>query len=297
VPQRPVRPSAFLFVLAFSTCLLVLPLRAPAAQEQDPRPLPDLTGIVKDPGWARILGKALFWDTVASANGSDCASCHFVTGANRHIRDQSAAPLQLLRAAIDGPAPGSPLPALSVDDSSATARPHDDANGIVDVCARHVHARSVELPDFGPVRTSVRVAAEDPSCHEDLTVRLARSLLERKPLEDRSINPQDGTFGPDGPHGNIVSPTGQGLERTYQWMIEQAFEEPLWKGPDNATASQASSTTPVAGPGTKVEQNFALFWGVALMVYESTLDPHWARDHEVARSSSIPASTRRAEWE
>ena len=69
MPQRPVRPLAFFAVLAFSTLSLALPLRAPAAQEQDPRPLPDLTGIVKDPGWARILGKALFWDTVAIGIG------------------------------------------------------------------------------------------------------------------------------------------------------------------------------------------------------------------------------------
>jgi len=287
VPQRLLRPLAFLGVLAFSTLSLALLLRAPSAQAQEQHPLPDLTGIVKDSGWARILGKALFWDTVASANGSDCASCHFVTGANRHIRDQSAPPLQLLRAAIDGPAPGSPLPALSAD----------DPNGIVDVCARHVRAQSTEMPDFGPVRTAGRVADEDPSCHEDLTVRLARSLLERKPLADRSINPQDATFGPEGPHGNLVSPSGQGLERTYQWMIEQAFEGPLWKPADDATASPASATTPRVEPHTKVEQNFALFWGVALMVYESTLDPHWARDHQIARSLSIPASTRRAELE
>lgn len=289
MPLRPSRPLAFFAILSFSTLALTLPLTAPAApeQEQEPPPLPDLTGIVKDPGWARILGKALFWDTVASANGSDCASCHFVTGANRHIPDQSAAPLQLLRAAIDGPATGSPLPALSAD----------APNGIVDVCARHVRARSAELPDFGPVRTAGRVADEDPSCHEDLMIRLARSLLERKPLADRSINPQDGTFGPEGPHGNLVSPTGQGLERTYQWMIEQAFEEPLWKPADAASASEASSTQPLAETHTRVEQNFALFWGVALMVYESTLDPHWARDHEIARSLSIPASTRLPEWQ
>src|SRR6185437_8207265 len=171
VPQRPVRPLALFAVLAFSTLSLALPVRASAAAEpqsgQDSRPPPDLTGIVKDTGWARILGKALFWDTVASANGSDCASCHFVTGANRHIRDQSGAPLQLLRAAIDGPAAGSPLRALSAN----------DPNGIVDVCARHVRARSAELPDFGPMRTAGRVADEDPSSHEDLTARLARSFL------------------------------------------------------------------------------------------------------------------------
>ncbi len=287
MPQRPVRPSALFAVLALST--VALPSGAPAAEApQEQPPLPQLAGIVKDEGWARVLGKALFWDTVASANGSDCASCHFVTGANRHIPDQSQAPLQLrLAAAIDGPAPGSPLAALAAD----------DPNGIVDVCSRQVRAQSAAMPDFGPVRTAGKVADEDPSCHEDLTVRLARSLLERKPLADRSINPDDGTFGPDGPHGNLVSPTGQGLERTYQWMIEQAFEDSLWRPTGDATATRTSSPTPLTEARTRVEQNFALFWGVALMVYESTLDPHWARDHEIARSLSIPASTRQAEWE
>lgn len=288
MPQRPVRLSALFAALAFS--ILALSPGVPAAAATDEQPPPaDLTGVVKDEGWARILGKALFWDTVASANGSDCASCHFVTGANRHIPDQTRTPLQLqLAAAIDGPAPGSPLPALAAE----------DPNGIVDVCSRHVRAQSASMPDFGPVRTAGKVADEDPSCHEDLTVRLARSLLEHKPLADRSINPDDGTFGPDGPHGNLVSPTGQGLERTYQWMIEQAFEDSLWKPAAGATATATSSTGPAAvEPHTRVEQNFALFWGIALMVYESTLDPHWARDHEIARSLSIPASTRRPEWE
>jgi hypothetical protein len=282
VPQRPVRPLA-LFA-AFTTVSLALLLSSPsaAAQEQERHPLPDLTGIVKDEGWARILGKALFWDTVASASGSDCASCHFVTGANRHIPDQRPALQWRAAAEIDGPAPGSRTPAWAAD----------DPNGIVDVCSRQVRARSAAMPDFGPVRTAGRVADEDPSCHEDLTVRLARSLLERKPLEHRKINPDDRTFGPDGPHGNLVSPTGQGLERTYQWMIEQAFAEPLWKG-----AGAADSTTRAPAAHTKVEQNFALFWGIALGVYESTLDPHRARDHEIARSKSLLTSTPRAVWE
>jgi len=268
---------------------LVLFLGTRAARAQEPQPLPDLTGIVKDDGWARILGKALFWDTVASASGSDCASCHFVTGANRRIPDQSEAPLQLLGAAAgEGPATHHQLATVSAD----------DPDGIVDVCSRHVRVQSAEMPDFGPLRTAGRVADEDPSCQEDLAVRLAHSLLERKPLEDRTINPSDGTFGREGPHGNLVSPSGRGLERTYQWMIEQAFEDFLWKPADAQGTPDASIGTPAGKTTARVERNFPLFWGIALRLYESTLDPHWARDHEIARSLSVPASTHgRAEWE
>ncbi len=289
MPHSPVRrfaTVAFLTLPILSLAVFLAPRMAGAQEAQEPPALPDLTGIVKDEGWARILGKALFWDTVARANGSDCASCHFVTGANRRIPDQSAAPLQALRASIDGPAAQWAGP-LTVDEGS----------GIVDVCSRRVEMQPAEMPDFGPVRTAGQIADEDPSCKEDLRVRLARSLLEHKPLEERSINPDDGTFGPAGPHGNLVSPTGRGLERTYQWMIEQAFEEPLWKAADAAPESDRAPA-PISGAYTKVEKNFPLFWGLAVMIYESTLDPHWAEDHEIARSLPIPASAPgHAEWE
>jgi hypothetical protein len=281
VPQTPARLLATVAALTFTTVSAAV-LIPNAARAQERPPLPDLTGIVKDEGWAQILGKALFWDTVARASGSDCASCHFVTGANRRIPDQSAPPLQVLRAATDGPVA-----------EWLGSVPPDDRSGIIDVCSRRISAQPPEMPDFGPLRAASRVADEDPSCKEDQTLRLAQALLEQKPLEARSINPDDGTFGPSGPHGNLVSPTGRGLERTYQWMIEQAFEEPLWKAADAAT-----SQTPADPAYSKVEKNFPLFWGIAVGVYESTLDPRWTRDHEVARSLAVPASSHgQAEWE
>jgi hypothetical protein len=256
------------------------------AHAEERAALPDLTGIVKDEGWARILGKALFWDTVAGVNAADCGSCHFVTGANRRIPDQSPAPLQMRRAAIDGRS-------TQIGVGSVV-----DRGSVVDVCSRAIRAPAAELADSGPVRSATRVAAEDPSCKEDATARLAHGLLEHKPLEARSINPDDGTFGPSGPHGNLVSPTGRGLDRTYQWMIEQAFEEPLWRATEGALPASDNSTPSGSAPATRVEQNFQLFWGIAVMIYESTLDPRWRHDHEVARSLPVPAATdSRADWE
>jgi hypothetical protein len=274
VPQTPARPLAAVAALTLTAIQLI----PSAARAQDRPPVPDFTGIVKDEGWARILGKALFWDTVARASGSDCSSCHFVTGANRRIPDRPAPTTQVLRASTDGPV------AQWLNGPLAP----DDRNGIVDVCSRQVTTQPAEVPDSGPLHAATRVADEDSSCKEDLTVRLAHSLLVRKPLDERSINPDDATFGPAGPHGNLVSPTGHGLERTYQWMIEQAFEDPLWRATDGATPQEPS----------RVEKNFQLFWGISVLLYESTLDPHWIRDHEAARSLAVPAATHgQAEWE
>lgn len=264
---------------------LLIAVHAVHAEER--HSLPDLSGIVKDEGWARILGKALFWDTVASVNGADCASCHFVTGANRRIPDQSAAPLQMRRVALE----------------DLAARPGidpivDRGSGMVDVCSRSISVPPAELADSGPTKRFTRVATEDSSCTADTTARLAHGLLEQKPLEARSINPDDGTFGPSGPHGNLVSPTGRGLDRTYQWMIEQAFEAPLWRAAEGAIAAGDSSMTSASAPYPRVEQNFRLFWGVAVMIYESTLDPSWRKDHEAARSLPVRASTdSRADWD
>ena len=38
--------------------------------------------------WARILGKAMFWDEEAGSDGNSCASCHFHAGADTRLRNQ-----------------------------------------------------------------------------------------------------------------------------------------------------------------------------------------------------------------
>jgi cytochrome c peroxidase len=45
-------------------------------------------GIIKDKGWAIVLGKALFWDIQAGSDNQACASCHFSAGADSRIRNQ-----------------------------------------------------------------------------------------------------------------------------------------------------------------------------------------------------------------
>lgn len=282
-----------------ATCAASLLLLCSAAHAQQQRPLPNLTGIVKDQGWARILGKALFWDTIANARGSDCAGCHFATDANRRIPDQSAPPLQLRRVAAT--AAGATAD-MALDPGFSRFVSRGWTLGVVDACSRRVSLGPRELADFGPGRAAPQrhFVATDPSCTEDATARLASILLQQRPLGTRTIDPEDATFGRSGPHGNLVSPTGRGLDRTYQWMIQQAFEDTLWKSPPERPASGAAMAPLAAAPAPTVQGNFALFWGISLMVYESTLDPRWSREHETARTARArlgESPKARAEWE
>lgn len=47
-------------------------------------------GIYRPDGkkWARILGKALFWDEQSGSDGNACASCHFHAGADTRLKNQ-----------------------------------------------------------------------------------------------------------------------------------------------------------------------------------------------------------------
>lgn len=242
---------------------------------------PDFSGIVKDADWARILGKALFWDTIAAARGANCSGCHFATDANLQIPDQSPGQVPMRRIAAIEPAAGdSPR-------SAANAVTTEGTRGLVDICSTQISWSPAEIADSGPIKgVSVATGESDPSCGEDLSARLARTLLQHKPLAARTIDSNDSTFGRSGPHGNLVSPTGRGLERTYQWMIQQAFEDTLW-----SVSANDSGTGPGRAPATsteyrKVERNFPLFWGVAIMLYESSLDPAWSRFHGCAAASA-----------
>ncbi len=91
--------------------------------------------------------------------------------------------------------------------------------------------------------------------------QLGRKLLTLRPLAGQRVHPDDSIFGFLG----LVHPTGRGLDTTYGELIREVFQERFWNAP-------ADSTILIDGePFTLVEANASLFWGLALMAYESTL--------------------------
>ncbi|MGI9233743.1 MAG: cytochrome-c peroxidase [Woeseiaceae bacterium] len=90
---------------------------------------------------------------------------------------------------------------------------------------------------------------------------LGKKMLGRKALADQQVSTSDSVFGPL----NLVNTrgTGQGLRRTYQQLIIRAFKREYWGAPGRPD-----------GTYTQMQANFALFWGLAIQLYEATLVSH-----------------------
>ena len=82
---------------------------------------------------------------------------------------------------------------------------------------------------------------------------LGRKMLTFKPLGQQVVHPQDSVLA------GLVDPDGNGLNTTYRAMIEQAFHADFWNGNGDIDGY------------TQIETNFSLFFGLSVMLYESTL--------------------------
>jgi cytochrome c peroxidase len=69
---------------------LIISTEASAEDAFTPKmpPADQLNTFVKDLTWAKILGRALFWDQQVGSDGMACASCHFAAGADLRLRNQ-----------------------------------------------------------------------------------------------------------------------------------------------------------------------------------------------------------------
>lgn len=93
---------------------------------------------------------------------------------------------------------------------------------------------------------------------------LTFQLLGRKivnngltPLGKQVVHPTDSTLG------SFSKSPATGLNTTYKAMIQAAFQP----------AYVSDNLVPNGSGFTQTEQNFSLFWGLAVMLYESTLNP------------------------
>jgi cytochrome c peroxidase len=109
----------------------------------------------------------------------------------------------------------------------------------------------------GPALSIIEMSAQ----RRDFRV-LGRKLLGSTPLVLQDVSPTDSVLG----HYALSTATSlrKGLKVKYQDLIQQAFAPQWWAAPGS----------PVLVDGvayTQTEANFALFWGLAVMLYERTL--------------------------
>jgi cytochrome c peroxidase len=64
--------------------------------------------------------------------------------------------------------------------------------------------------------------------------------------------------------------SGNGLKKTYAALVRAAFDRRYWSAPGSTRGAFGS---PAAGgrPYSQIEANFAMFFGLAVQLYESTL--------------------------
>ncbi len=114
---------------------------------------------------------------------------------------------------------------------------------------------AIALPNASLASQAVGPALSEfeMSCAGRTFKDLGRKLLSLQPLGLQDLHPEDSVLGAH------VTPTGRGLKESYAELIRAAFDPRWWNAP-----GQYSSYT-------QMESNFSMFWGLAIMMYESTL--------------------------
>jgi len=115
-------------------------------------------------------------------------------------------------------------------------------------------AVSISLPNSSLASQAVGppLSNFEMSCDGRTFPNLGRKLLNMQPLSTQNTDFNDSVFGP-------VRTNNIGLQGKYQDYVKQAFNPVWW-----------NSTTQVNG-FSLMENNFSLFWGLAVQAYESTL--------------------------
>jgi cytochrome c peroxidase len=81
------------------------------------------------------------------------------------------------------------------------------------------------------------------------------------PLGLQDVHPQDSVLG------TLSKKPFRGLSTSYKKMIEKAFSKKYW----NSTEMVELPSTPSTTKFTQMEANFSLFFGLSMLMYESTL--------------------------
>jgi len=124
---------------------------------------------------------------------------------------------------------------------------------------------ALENSSLASQAVSPPIDTTEMSCGQRSFADIGRKLLERRPLQTQAVHPQDSVLG------RYRDRSGTGLKRTYFKLIRRAFDRRYWKA--SAEDGQGAFGSPAGGgePYTQAEANFAMFFGLAVQIYQSTL--------------------------
>src|SRR5262249_15949338 len=118
----------------------------------------------------------------------------------------------------------------------------------------------------GPPRSDFEM-----SCSHRAFADIGHKMLTRIALALQTVHPLDSLFSKNPPV--VLSPTGTGLNLTYNALLTRAFAPQYWNSAQRVTIDLATGTiTPDLLNGyLQVELNFPFFFGLAVQEYEALL--------------------------
>jgi cytochrome c peroxidase len=136
-----------------------------------------------------------------------------------------------------------------------------DEAGNLQLGALSLENASLASQAVGPATSPVEM-----SCAGRSFADIGRKLLRLAPLARQHVDPGDSVLG------SLASPDGNGLlpEYSYAELIQQAFAPRYWAATGRYRRVGGALVADEDGY-TQMETNMSLFWGVAIMLYESTL--------------------------
>jgi len=138
-----------------------------------------------------------------------------------------------------------------------------DANGSPQLGYLQLENASLASQAVGPLLSVLEMSCEDRTFAD-----IGRKLLTmgHRPLQSQEIDSHDSILGP------YALPNGKGLrpQHNYKALIQKAFDEKYWAATTKYRISGGTLTQDPNGY-TQMEVNFPMFWGIAVMLYESTL--------------------------
>jgi cytochrome c peroxidase len=122
------------------------------------------------------------------------------------------------------------------------------------------------------------------SCASRSFADIGRKLLGRRPLQFQTVHPDDSVLG----RHRLRS--GHGLAPTYQKLVQRAFRRRYWSARPEDVAGAFGAPLVGGAAYTQAEANFAMFFGLAVQLYESQLISDDARFDSARDSLGVPTA-------
>ena len=134
-----------------------------------------------------------------------------------------------------------------------------DAAGHISTIQIALKNASAASQAVGPALSNFEMSADGRTFPD-----LGWKLIGIRALNKQIVDPTDSVLGTH-VFVNALGVQGKGLTETYRQLIQKAFQPKLWNAKQTAFAAISGTSN------SQMEENFSLFWGLSIMMYESTL--------------------------